>query len=315
MTATTPGPADHIYANSDEAATDRQGVKVAVDAAVAATAPHRLPDSGRHVIVTPPGSTAVVLDVDSTFEKHAPYPRRRRGTFTTTNPESLADYINRHQDLDRTEVWANVDSGKIVAVLNGHEKADGPVSEDGYDAGWGDHRAEFETVLTPEWKTWVARDDMSFNQLDFAEFIEDNLPDIVDPEPATLLEMAQTFDSTGNVVFRSQNRLATGERELIYKEEVDANAGVDGRLTIPETFTVALQPFEGAQKYRVVARLRFSIREGRLTLKYKLERPRDVLKAAFEDVIDSVGTLLDEKHGVPIFRGVPAGPQTPMERR
>ena len=296
--------------NGDELAVDSMGVKVAVDAAVAATEPHPLPESGRFVITTPPGSTACVVDIDERFEAGARYPRRRRGTFTFITPESLAEFVTRHEGLDTTEVWADFNAQKIVAVLNAHEKAGGPVSVDGYYAGWGDHRAEFTATATPEWQTWLRYNGEPMSQVAFAEFIEDNLLDVVAPEPTTMLEMVQTFDATSSVVFRSQNRLQTGERELVYKESLDASAGSE-KLTVPDQFTIAVQPFEGADKYRLTARLSFTIREGKLTLKYKLERPRDVLREAFNDVVTKVKDKIPES--VPIFHGTTAAPATPLK--
>ncbi len=57
---------------------------------------------------------------------------------------------------------------------------------------------------------------------------------------------------------------------------------------IPKTFTIGVAPFEGCQLYAVDARLRYRISEGRLTLGYQLDRPEDVLRTAFDDVLKQV---------------------------
>ncbi len=42
---------------------------------------------------------------------------------------------------------------------------------------------------SPEWDTWQSKDGEKCNQMDFAEFVEDNAPDIVNPDAATILEV------------------------------------------------------------------------------------------------------------------------------
>jgi hypothetical protein len=54
----------------------------------------------------------------------------------------------------------------------------------------------------------------------------------------------------------------------------------------------------------MTARLRYRIgRDSGLTLGYKLERPGDTLRAAFQDVVIAVGEQID----APILNGTPAG--------
>lgn len=302
---------DQQHTNLSAAVEDDYGVKVAVDAAVAACAPHVLPDSGRVMVTTPPGSSAFVLDIDAKYEKHAANPGRARGTFTAGDPDTLAWYTNLHGVKGSTEVWADVTSQSIVAILNAHQTHDFLVDDRGPLPGWGDHRAVFKAVLTDEWKTWINSNDKGMNQATFAEFIEDNLPNIVSPDPTTMLELVQTFDANASIVFKQQTRLASGERSLTYSEDIDARAGTTGQLVVPESFGIVLQPFEGSDRFTLTARLRFTLRDGALTLRYKLERPRDVMRSAFDDVVDKVRTgLADES--VPVFTGVSASAQEPI---
>jgi hypothetical protein len=65
-----------------------------------------------------------------------------------------------------------------------------------------------------------------------------------------------------------------------------------------------VQPFEGASAFRMTARLRYRISAGGLRIGYKLDRPEDVLREAFDDVTQVVRTNLAE--GVPVFDGSPA---------
>lgn len=141
---------------------------------------------------------------------------------------------------------------------------------------------------TPAWKRWAAYDGRLLGQSDFAEHIEASLPDVRVPSGADLLELAQSFQANTSVRFESSRDLGSGERQLVYREQVEAGAGRAGNITIPKQFELGLAPYEGSGLYQVSARLRYRITEGRLHLGYVLDRPEDVLRAAFDDVLRQV---------------------------
>lgn len=206
-------------------------------------------------------------------------PYRKRGRVTLTEAAALIAYVKKHRDEDYTELFASWDTGRIVAVLNGHGEN---------LAGWGDHRATLVLAPTPAWMRWLGNNAVLLTQTQFAEHIEESLPEIVEPAAATMLEIAQTFQANTAVAFRSARRLQSGETQLRYEEQHDAKAGAQGDITIPTTFTLALAPWEGCDPYRITARLRYRIGSGNLALGYVLDRPDDVKRAAFADITAKV---------------------------
>ena len=62
---------------------------------------------------------------------------------------------------------------------------------------------------------------------------------------------------------------------------------------IPEEFTLGLAPYEGSDVFKVVARLRYRITEGRLELWYDLRRPHTVLEQVFTDAVAAVQAGLE----------------------
>lgn len=265
---------------------------VAELAAVAAT-PHELEPGQIYGIRGADG----VLHVTDT-EAHANQPRRKRGTVTAADAASFVAYVKKH-GLDQTEVWAHAPTSQLVAVINAHQGT----TSDGFEdrAGWGDHRVRLGLVHTPAWVAWTGQDRKLLSQVDFAEHLEDRLADIVEPAAAEMLELAQTFSAKRSVDFESSRRLRTGETTLVYKEEDTAAAGRKGDIAIPDTFTLALRPYEGGDPYRVTARLRYRIADGHLRLGYILDRPDEVLRAAFDDLVNVVHTELDQ----PVWNGTP----------
>jgi uncharacterized protein YfdQ (DUF2303 family) len=138
-------------------------------------------------------------------------------------------------------------------------------------------------------------------QEDFAEHVEDGLDEIVDPDGAYMLELAQTFHAHTNVEFGQAVVLASGERQFTYVENTSAQAGKRGELTIPKELKLGIAPFEGTQPYKVIARLRYRLQGGTLKLGYKLVRPLDVQRAAFNDTV----AWIEEDTSHSILRGIP----------
>lgn len=236
-------------------------------------------------------------------EKFALAPRAKRGTTVLHTARSLTQYVNAHK-TNASALYADVQARRIVAVINDHEPLD---LADG-DPGWRDHRAELHLRSTPEWDRWLARNGKIGDQVAFAEHIEDSAMDIVEPEPATMLELAQSISATEKVNFQSADRLADGQRTLIYQQELNATAG-DGNLTVPDTFQIAIAPFEGGARYAMTARLRLRIQGGHLTIGYVLDRVEDTLRAAFDELLtggedaDRRADSIETMTGLTAYRG------------
>lgn len=227
-----------------------------------------------------PDGTLHVTDL----EKYDDGPRRKRGTVTALDGHAFAAYVLKHSSTD-TEIWSDPAAGQLVAVLNAH----------GDEAGWGDHRVRLGLKHTPAWKAWIEHDRQMRSQVDFAEQVEDRLVDFVEPAGAVMLELAQTFSGKRSVRFESSKRLASGETQLQWKEDETAQAGRKGDIAIPDAFTLGLKPYEGGQPYKVRARLRYRIGDGgRLALGYVIDRPDEILRAAFDDLVNLVSTELPD---------------------
>ncbi|MFB7399742.1 DUF2303 family protein [Streptomyces rubiginosohelvolus] len=272
---------------------DLNGTQAVIDVAMRAAQPHQLEPGNFYTLVTPGGG---VQKVDLTGPEHTGVPARKSGTTVVRDVDSFLAYFDKHGD-ESTEVYADVESRTITAVLDAHTAE---------AARWGGHRLELRLRATSAWTAWMGANNDLMSQALFAEFIEDNLVDLVEPDSATMLELAQSFEATTSAEFQSSQRLDSGQRRFSYTEDVQAKAGAKGDIVIPATLTLALRPFEGCEAYRVTARFRYRLdrQKGVLTLGFKIERPEDTLSAAFEDI----RTLVDD--GIPeeiaVLNGAPA---------
>lgn len=247
-------------------------------------------DRSPRYIALPPGWVSDVHDPERT----AATPRRPVGTVQVHDAASFAAAVTLRQSDDPGTVpvvYADEENLALVAVLNDDQAG---------IAGWRDHRVELALRKTVEWQHWRNGDDRLLEQEAFAEFIEAGLGEIVSPSAADMLDLAQTFQASTSGRFKAGNRLATGVRQFVYEEEVDASAGTGGTLGIPETIELAVRPFYGSDRYRVDARFRYRLRSGELTLGYKLDRPHEVERSAFTAVRDGVAEALT---GIEVIAG------------
>lgn len=227
------------------------------------------------------------------LERYQPVPSRKCGQVLARTPASLVEYVLRHKDEQRTTLWSNVERGQVAAVLDDHST--GPA------AGWGEHRAVLLLAQTADWKHWTSADGELMTQAKFAEHLEDGAEAVVDPDAATMLEIAQSFHAKRGVNFRSSNRLASGEVQFLFEETLTAKAGQRGALEVPERFELGLEPFEGGGGYPVMARFRYRLAEGELKLGYRLVRADHARDEAFTDICTEIAAGV----GLPVYAGNP----------
>jgi uncharacterized protein YfdQ (DUF2303 family) len=225
-------------------------------------------------------------------------PDRPRGTVKPGTVEALLAYCKGH-DTQTTEIWVNTE--RIVAVLNG-------AGGDAEHIGWRDHRAELNLQHSPEWRHWISRDGRMVSQAEFSEHIEEGLIDIVEPDSATMLEIAQHFQVTRNAAFRSSQHLQSGRLGFLYDESDTATkGGQSGQFEIPNEFQIGIPVYEGEECYRITARFRYRVNDGNLTLGYKLDRP-DVVK---RDAAEQIAERIRGAEFTRVYHGEPSGAVSP----
>jgi uncharacterized protein YfdQ (DUF2303 family) len=266
---------DHTLTELDTATVDRVENDVVADLAFRAAKPEVLDDRGIYLATSPNGERQIVDVTDSKRVLDERPPLRKLGSYRFSDPDDFLQYLDKHGS-DPTELWGNDRQSTITAVLDAHSK-----SLPGHEQ----HTAVLTLPYTSDWKAWTERDGKYSDQVSFAEFIEDHLPNFVAPAGADMLELAQSFQATTKVEFAASQRVKSGETELVFTEQIQASAGKKGALSIPDTFTIGIQVHDRGPAYRVEARFRYRINGGTLTLGYRLNRIEDVRRDAFDAVV------------------------------
>jgi uncharacterized protein YfdQ (DUF2303 family) len=205
-------------------------------------------------------------------------PQRPAGLVKLRDTASFIAYFNLHA-VERSQIYATMEPPRFLAVFDDFDSVKGGSDDVDEQSDWREFRASFDVPYSREWKTWAGIDRKPLTQLAFAQFLEDNLPDVAVPAAADLLQMILDFEAKldGKVV--SVQRLQDGSTNLAF--QADNNAS--GSVKLPEQILLRLPVFENDDAVDLAARLRYTIKrdDGSITFRIELVRPHKAAEAAF----------------------------------
>lgn len=240
---------------------------------------HREVDNGGLPYVVIPERSQVV-----NLEKMMSVPPRKRAVVQCRDVVSFATYLEQHR-ASNTIVFATLNKSASLfrAVIDYHQPG-----EDG-NAGWCEHIAEFRPERSEEFGRWVNASGQWLRQQEFAEFLQDNSVDIVQPDAATVLEVARELTAKKSVQFRSGVSLKDGTTQFTYDESLTTGGGAKGHLEVPEKFTIQIPIHAHGGSYSVPARLRYRIEDGgRLMFRFDLVQFHKLLEVVNSELLATV---------------------------
>jgi uncharacterized protein YfdQ (DUF2303 family) len=163
-------------------------------------------------------------------------------------------------------------------------------------------RAWYAAKFSDEWIHWKTNAGKPMAQAEFAQFVEDAMPDIDSPDGSQLMEMVLSMELSSTGKFASSQRLQDGSKSLTWRNETNQV----GTLLLPESMSLLVPIFKHQAPLVVQAKLRFRLSGEKLSLHYDLVRPARAEDQAFELLIAEVasGCTLDGQPS-PVLRGVP----------
>jgi uncharacterized protein YfdQ (DUF2303 family) len=227
------------------------------------------------------------------LEGALPCPLRKRAKAQLGAVDSFIAYVETHQEAGTVVVGdANEKGGGFIAILDYHESRQTGVPR------WAEHTVTFALEPTPEWVRWLGICGRDLDQRTFAEFIEDNAADIVPSEgdagtsASALMSVATTLQVKTDIRFASGINLQNGQVQLRYEECINGTWGGDNGMAVPQAFHIGVVPFRGGERYAVRVRLRYRGTGGKAIFRLELERPHQVVEAAFKDTKAKIETAL-----------------------
>jgi uncharacterized protein YfdQ (DUF2303 family) len=233
------------------------------------------------VVEMPNARHVETIDVERLMSQ----PRRQKGTTALHGPDSLVVWVQGQAGTDGgVAVYGDLYSTTITAVIN-PGTADYP--------GWDDHRGALTLKRHPRWDRWRAIDGKVIGQAQFAGHVQLCASDFVAPAAADVLEIAETLTLNVGAKVSSAQRMRDGQRRIIFDETVDATAGGDLAVEIPETITLRFPLFDGAEPEEITARLMYRKVDGGVGFAVQFVDPDEKERTTFATLTNQVAEALD----------------------
>ena len=206
--------------------------------------------------------------------------------------DSFLRFSERELLHGTTVCLAFMDMGSFETIFNYTAGGDMP--------GWADRSVKLLLRQTTAWSRWKSKNGVQMDQLAFADFIEANIPDISEPDAATIVEMIQQLKVHRKAEFISVVDPRTGFTNLTFNEQTSGET-LKGNIEFCGKIVLGLAPYRGSDKYRVEAALRFNINDqNKLRVFYSLINADLVEEHAFDQEREKVMEKMNEL-GVPVF--------------
>jgi len=270
------------------------------------------------------GRNVVVLSDDLRIEslkeyldEYLEFPERRKGTAHFDDLDSFIEHAERFADAG-SALFADRDPSRtptLTSVIDYHWAG----HEADTDPRFGEHRGVYAFPFSDEWKAWIAADGKPLDQAAFAAFLEDHLIDVV-CDPSNAGERAKQFASALNVTFapawrlielsrglsirvgstvRNAQNLQTGEVQVNFVTEHQDETGAP--LKVPSAFIIAIPVFRSGALYEIPARLRYRLKDGKISWFYELHGADKVFDHAFREACAKA----QAETRLPLFYGKP----------
>ena len=267
---------------------------------------------GFDVAVVPAGKS--LQSLKGFRDEYATSPDRITGTATLRDEASFIAHV-KEMRMPNTSIFANPDASapSLTAVYDYHA-----VFGDTQEPAFGVHRAHWPLALSKEWKAWTGAAGKSMSPTEFAEFLELYVPDVYWGDqhsdftkklieqlelrlatPSSLIALSRNLAVNVDVNVRQAQTLSSGEIAMTYVEQHRDGEGQP--LRVSNAFLIAIPVFFGGPTYQLLARLRYRLREGKITWAYDLHRTDLAFDAAFKEICERVQSETDRT----VFLGAP----------
>jgi uncharacterized protein YfdQ (DUF2303 family) len=221
---------------------------------------------------------------------------------------TLADHIayikaQRGGDVNgdqNTVLFADRNQLRFHTILDYHEQE---------TPSWLDHSLTTTLALSKQLQTWITKAGAWMPQEQFAEFLDENLGDIQEPTPATVLDFVECLTCTRKEAFRSAMNQTTGEVQFVWEK---TNA-TDERTSIVRDFTLGIPVWHRGDPFAIKARLQHRIKENEggkagVHFRFKLEQIDRIQDKLWDEAIALLRTELADH--TTIYEGTaPSAPE------
>jgi uncharacterized protein YfdQ (DUF2303 family) len=239
-------------------------------------------------------------------------PERIAGTAKVGTLASFIDLVNRHKN-ESSALFADLDIGapSFLAVIDYHTT--------GHEPRFSNHRIAYKFPVTPEWQAWQAMNGKSMSQGDWAAFVEEHVADLASPldaekseferlfqtsiaAPSDLIQLSRGMQISVEARVKEVRTLQSGEAEIVYEEVHKDGSGA--KLVVPGLFVINIPLFQGGEKTRILARLRYRRNDSKIVWFYQMYRADLAVRAYLEEALAGAAA----ETSLPAYEASPESP-------
>lgn len=209
----------------------------------------------------------------ASFEGLLPQPKRIKVTREFEEPDSFYAYVDTFND-PRTRLFGNSDELKIIAILDDHQRD---------EPAWAEHVAVLKLKLSPEWTEWENTCTKPLTQQDLADFLDDHMEQIAEPDSSDLLSDIRQIHITTNTRCESVQREG-GDIAFSFATETAGGTKTE-RGRIPHKLVLLIAPFRSWTQVQAVVTLTYRLTsEKQLLFQMRMHQADALVLNSFTDV-------------------------------
>lgn len=235
-------------------------------------------------------NNGALVEVSSEYGLKVNAPPRITSSVNLIDVDSFTAYVKLYK-APSALIFADLVGGTFSAALDYHKAPD--------VATHNAHSAKLTLRPSEEWARWSGIDGKMLGQMEFAQFLEENAGDIVEPDGAEVFEIARDLSAKRNVNWSKAVRLDNGDEAFEFTEETSVTRAGKGVIEMPRSIKLKLPLWFNDKPTEVTAFLRWHLRDGTLTLGIKMFRREFIRQAS----IKLIGTQIVEATGAPVLYG------------
>lgn len=208
------------------------------------------------------------------IEKHLLYPRKIRKNIHFIEAQSFVDYFKQFRVNFEPQIFATVDDSgmKFLCIFDydisgkfREATAETPAAQRIAQPLWNCHLAKLSMAYHRDYANLRGHADKWISQEEFALFIEENAHLFVNPDAASMMELAQELKGNMSVSWQSGKRLSNGAVTMEYVQTIDA-VSKRGQMEVPEYLDMKCPMYEG-----------FDVKDIRAAFRWKINSDNKVL--------------------------------------
>lgn len=242
----------------------------------------------------------------SYMDQRNPEPRVVNKRMRFVDVTSFLTYFEKFRIGHRPQLFHKVSSDgmHIVSVFDYDEPAQEGATATSTRPMWGHNVAFLKMAYSRDYQLLKNKDGQWFDQVDFALFVEENQHLFLQPDGATMFELAQELKGKQNVEWQSGKRLNNNSTQFQFIEKIDAQTVHGTPLEVPDYLLMRMPMFEGMGDHEVRLAFRWKLYQGEIKFAYKLLTKVEERKAEDEVKKRITGTTNLDLLTVSSFNGL-----------